>query len=262
MNATSPRLRDLLEVAVDVAHVGGRHALTYFNRDPAVEWKADHTPVTVADREAEALMREAIGRTFPDHAILGEEGGQSGGNAPYRWILDPIDGTRTFVRGVPLFGTLVAVEAPDGPAVGVIYLPALEETVAAARGEGCQWNGSPCRVSRTERLEDSLLTLTDDRAARASTNGYAGLALDMQLVRTWGDCYAYALVATGRAEVALDVGMQIWDWAALAPIIREAGGRFTDWCGKPAIRTGDVVATNGIVHDQVLARLGGSPGTP
>jgi histidinol-phosphatase len=256
MSATHPPLRDLLDVAIDVAHLGGRHALTYFNRGAAVEWKADQTPVTVADREAESLMREAIGRTFPDHAILGEEQGETPGRAPYRWILDPIDGTRTFVRGVPLFGSLVAVEGPEGPTVGVIYLPALDETIAAARGEGCTWNGRPCRVSGTERLEDALLTLTDDRVARASGRGYRDLALGAQLVRTWGDCYAYALVATGRAEVALDVGMQIWDCAALLPIIEEAGGRLTDWRGQRSIDAGDVVATNGTLHGEVLARLG------
>lgn len=258
MSAPNPPLRDLLDVAIDVARRGGRHALSYFNRGATVEWKADQTPVTVADREAESLMRETIGRTFPDHTILGEEQGETPGSAPYRWILDPIDGTRTFVRGVPLFGTLVAVEGLEGPTVGVIYLPALDEMIAAARGEGCTWNGRPCRVSATDRLEDALLTLTDDRVARATGRGYQELALGTQLVRTWGDCYAYALVATGRAEVALDVGMRIWDCAALLPIIEEAGGRFTDWRGHRSIETGDVVATNGALHDEVLARLGTS----
>jgi histidinol phosphatase-like enzyme (inositol monophosphatase family) len=257
MSTTIPSVRDLLAVAMRVARVGGQQALAYFNRGPAVEWKADQTPVTLADREAESAMRTVIARAFPDHSILGEEAGETRGGAPHRWIIDPIDGTRTFVRGVPLFGSLVAVEGPDGPIVGVIYLPALDEMVAAARGEGCTWNGQACRVSTADRLENALVTLTDDRMARARSTGYQRLALGAQLLRTWGDCYGYALVATGRAEVALDVGMQIWDCAALLPIIEEAGGRFTDWSGQRTISGGDAVATNGALHGQVLALLGG-----
>jgi histidinol phosphatase-like enzyme (inositol monophosphatase family) len=257
MSTTNPSIRDLLAVAMRVAREGGRHTLAYFNRGPAVEWKADQTPVTVADREAEAVMRGEIAQAFPDHSILGEEAGETRGSAPYRWIIDPVDGTRTFMRGVPLFGSLVAVEGADGPIVGVIYLPVLDEMVAAARGEGCTWNGHPCRVSAADRLEDALVTLTDDRMARARAAGYERLALGAQLLRTWGDCYGYALVATGRAEVALDVGMHVWDCAALLPIIEEAGGRFTDWSGRRTISGGEVVATNGALHGQVLALLGG-----
>jgi histidinol phosphatase-like enzyme (inositol monophosphatase family) len=250
-----PRLRDLLEVAVEAARAGGQRTLAYFNTGTAVERKADHSPVTAADRESEALMRRTIAAAFPDHGILGEEEGEQAGSAPYRWIIDPLDGTRTFVRGVPLYGTLVGVEVHGEPAVGVIYLPALDEMIAAAKGEGCTWNGRPCRVSAVDRLDESLLVVTDERTSRARSDAFARLAARSELQRTWADCYGYALVATGRAEVALDPIMNVWDCAALLPVVEEAGGRFTDWRGKRTIHGGEAVATNGVLHAEVLTLL-------
>ena len=252
---SEPSLRQLLAVAVEVAREGGRRTLAYFQSGTAVEMKGDGTPVTRADREAEAAMRARIARTFPDHAILGEEEGESGGRGPWRWIIDPLDGTRTFVRGVPLFGTLVGIERDDDPVVGVIHLPALDETVAAARGEGCTWNGRRCRVSPVERLDDALLVVTEERAARARSAAYERLVGRTAMQRTWADCYGYALVATGRADVALDPAMNVWDCAALLPVIEEAGGRFTDWRGRRTIRGGEAVATNGTLHDETLRLL-------
>jgi histidinol phosphatase-like enzyme (inositol monophosphatase family) len=252
---SEPSLRDLLAVAVEAARTGGRRTLAYFNRGTEVEWKTDGTPVTIADREAEAAMRGVIGRAFPEHGILGEEEGERAGTVPYRWIIDPLDGTRSFVRGVPLYGTLVGVEVREEPVVGVIYLPALDEMIAAARGEGCTWNGRPCRVSARTRLDDALLVVTDERAARARSGAYERLAAGTELQRTWADCYGYALVATGRAEIALDPAMNVWDCAALLPVVEEAGGRFTDWRGRRTIRGGEAVATNGILHDAVVEIL-------
>jgi len=252
---TDPRLRDLLDVAMAAAWAGGRRTLAYFNTGVAVERKADGTPVTPADREAEALIRGVIGRAFPDHAILGEEEGETAGRAPVRWIVDPLDGTKSFVRGVPLYGTLVGVELHGEPVVGVIYLPALGEMLAAARGEGCTWNGRPCRVSATGKLEDALVALSDERTARTRSDAYLRLAARTQLQRTWGDCYGYALVATGRAEVALDPVVALWDCAALLPIIEEAGGRFTDWRGRRTAGGGEALATNGVLHAAVLDLL-------
>ena len=252
---SEPRLRDLLDVAVEAALTGGRCALRYFNAGVAVEWKADGSPLTAADRESEAEIRRVIARVFPDHAILGEEEGETAGTAPVRWIIDPLDGTRTFVRGVPLFGTLVGVEVRDEPVVGVIHLPALDETVAAARGQGCTWNGRPCRVAATDALDRALLVVTDERVARARSGAYDRLVARTAMQRTWADCYGYALVATGRAEVALDPIMNVWDCAALLPIVEEAGGRFTDWSGRRTIRGGESVATNGVLHDAVLQAL-------
>jgi histidinol phosphatase-like enzyme (inositol monophosphatase family) len=200
-------------------------------------------------------MRRVIGGAFPDHAILGEEEGETPGTAPYRWILDPLDGTRTFVRGVPLYGTLVGVEVRDEPVVGVVHLPALDETLAAARGEGCTWNGRPCRVAATDTLARALVATTDERVARARSDAYDRLVARTAMQRTWADCYAYVLVATGRAEVALDPIMNVWDCAALLPIVEESGGRFTDWKGRRTIRGGEAVATNGVLHDAVLQTL-------
>ena len=252
---SEPGVRELLDVAIEAAWRGGRRTLAWFNAGTVAETKADSTPVTAADREAEAIMRRTIGAAFPSHAILGEEEGETPGTAPVRWIVDPLDGTRTFVRGVPLFGTLVGVEVRGEPVVGVIYLSALDEMVAAAHGEGCTWNGRPCRVSAESRLDEALLVVTDERSARARSGAYERLAGQTAMQRTWADCYGYVLVATGRAEVALDPAMNVWDCAALLPVVEEAGGRFTDWRGRRTIRGGEAVATNGVLHDRVLASL-------
>ena len=249
-----PTPRQLLDVAMEAAWAAGRRTLAYFNTGPAVEWKADQSPVTIADREAEALLRQIIGRWYPEHAILGEEEGETAGSAPFRWIVDPIDGTRSFVRGVPLYGVLVGVEAHGEPVAGVIYLPALDEMVAAAAGEGCTWNGRACRVSEVAALDEALLLVTDAGAAR-SRSAYDRLAGRVGLRRTWADCYGYALVATGLAEVALDPSMNVWDCAALLPILQEAGGHFTDWRGRPTIWGNEAVATNAALHAEVLELL-------
>jgi histidinol phosphatase-like enzyme (inositol monophosphatase family) len=253
---SAPRA-DLLEVAVAAAQAGGERTLAHFNVGTAVDWKADGSPVTAADREAEAVMRRIIAAAFPAHAILGEEEGETPGAADTRWIIDPLDGTRTFVRGVPLYGTLVGVEVAGEPVVGVIHLPALGETVAAARGLGCTWNGRPCRVSAVDRLDRALVVVTEERAARARSGAWDRLVARSELQRTWADCYGYALVATGRAEVALDPIMNVWDCAALLPVVEEAGGRFTDWSGRRTIRGGEAVATNAALHAEVLRLLGG-----
>jgi histidinol-phosphatase len=253
---TERDLRTLLAVAQDAAYVGGRRTLAYFGTGTAaVETKADQTPVTLADREAERLIRGVIAGVFPDHAVLGEEDGETAGAAPVRWIVDPIDGTRSFVRGVPLYGTLIGVEVGGEPVVGVVYLPALDEMVAAARGLGCTRNGRACRVSVEARLDQALAVVTEERTARARSGAWDRLVAGTAMQRTWADCYGYVLVATGRAEVALDPVMNVWDCAALLPIVEEAGGRFTDWSGRRTIDGGDAVATNGLLHAEVLALL-------
>ena len=254
--SADPDLRKLLAVAQDAAFVGGRRTLAYFRTGTAAaESKADQTPVTLADRESERLIRGIIGRAFPDHSVLGEEDGETAGSAPVRWIVDPLDGTRTFVRGVPLYGTLIGVEVAGEPCVGVVYLPALDEMVAAARGLGCTWNGRPCRVSNATALEEALAVVTDERSARTRSGAWDRLVARTAMQRTWADCYGYVLVATGRAEVAIDPVMNVWDCAALLPIVEEAGGRFTDWSGRRTIHGGEAVATNGALHHAVLALL-------
>jgi histidinol phosphatase-like enzyme (inositol monophosphatase family) len=251
-----PSLRQLLEVAQDAAFAAGRHTLAYFQNGPWVDHKPDGSPVTLADREAEAVLRATIGRAFPGHTILGEEGGEQAGDPAYRWIVDPIDGTRSFIRGVPLYGTLVGVEVHGEAAVGVVYMPALDEMVAAASGHGCTWNGRVARVSGECDLAKALALTTDERAARRRDDGWERLARACAMQRTWGDCYAYVLVATGRAELAIDPIMNPWDCAALLPVIEEAGGRFTAWDGARTIRGGEALATNGSLHEAALGLLG------
>ena len=251
-------IRDLLDFAVDVAWRGGRATLAYYQTGIAAELKSDASPVTAADRTAERVMRELIERHYPHDAILGEEEGGTHGAAPRRWILDPIDGTRTFLRGVPFYGVLVAVEADTQPVLGVMHFPALAETVYAARGLGCWWNGRRAVVSDVQSLDQALVLTTDveNIERRRDRRDWDRLRAEAALCRTWGDCYGYALVATGRAEAMLDPVVAIWDTAPLAPIIEEAGGVLTDWYGAAGPRGDSAVATNAALARQVRSLLG------
>lgn len=247
-----PSLRELLDVAIQVAYRGGKRTLAYYNAGVQVEIKSDASPVTIADREAERVMRELITASFPEHAILGEEEGETAGEAPYRWILDPIDGTKSFIAGVPLYGTLVGVEVRGEPRVGVIYLPALDDMVAAADGLGCTWNGRPCRVSEVRRPAEALVVTSSIMRCQQRSDAFNRLAAVTRQQVTWGDAFGYALVATGRAEVMLDSVVSPWDVAPMPPILREAGGYFSDWRGKPTIHGGDGVACNTALRAEVL----------
>ena len=249
-------LRDLLNVAVDAAYLAGRRTLAHFNAEVAVESKADSTPVTIADREAERVIRERIGRFYPDHSILGEEQGASAGTNPdYRWYIDPIDGTKSFIHGVPMYGVLVAVEVRGRSSVGVAYLPATDEMIAAADGLGCTWNGRASRVSSVARVEDATMNTSTITASLKRSDAYENLIRRVKLNRGWGDAYGYALVATGRAEIMLDPVINPWDVAPMPVILREAGGRFTNWRGEETHLGPDGVATNGRLHEEVLAVL-------
>ncbi|MBZ4331781.1 histidinol-phosphatase [Corallococcus interemptor] len=255
--------RDLMEAAADVARKAGDVALDFFRRGIAVDTKSDGTPVTVADRTAEWTAREWLEARFPQDGILGEEFGESRPGATRRWILDPIDGTKTFIRGVPLWGTLVAVAEGETILAGAAYFPAVNELVVASPGLGCFWNGSAARVSEQDSLAQSVVLVTDDRFLQSPAKGAAWTELSRQasLSRTWGDCYGYLLVATGRAEVMVDEALSPWDAAALQPIIEEAGGVFTDWKGARTAFGGDGIATNAALSGRVreLLRAGGQP---
>jgi histidinol phosphatase-like enzyme (inositol monophosphatase family) len=248
------------ELALAAAREAGRSTLAFYQSDAlAVELKDDASPVTAADRQAEQWLRDRIAREFPDDAILGEEYGEQAGTSGYRWILDPIDGTKSFVQGVPLFGTLVGVEHERRSVIGVVYLPALEECAYAALGEGA-WHqrgeAAPrrARVSSCDRLSQALVSTSEVRfPTPRRQQAYARLVEQSRINRTWGDCYGYLLVATGRAEVMIDPVMNLWDAAALAPILAEAGGTLTDWQGNDTIYAGEAIATNGKLLDQVLA---------
>lgn len=248
-------LRDLFAFAHQIAWQAGKITLRYFQSDLTVERKADASPVTVADREAEAFLRATITARYPDHAILGEEEGLSGGaGATYRWILDPIDGTKTFVRGVPLYGVMVGLLREGQPVAGVVNMPALDEIVYAAQGQGCWWNGRPCRVSTVASLAESLVvaTIADGYERYGKDEPLRRILAAAGLFRTWGDCYGHLLVASGRAEVALDPIMSVWDAAALLPILSEAGGSFSDWQGNATVEGGEGISTNGLVRDELL----------
>jgi histidinol-phosphatase len=264
-------LTDDLAFAIAIAREAGQHTLEYFGRpDLHVELKPDRTPVTEADRAAEKLLRSRIEVAFPDDGILGEEFGEkptreptgkpTGDSPRRRWILDPIDGTKSFERGVPLYGTLVALEVEGVVTAGVIFMPALREEVHAESGSGTTWvtgigtdleDSKPAQVSKINSLSEGLLCATSMREREVMLP----VADAFGRVRGWGDCYAHLLVATGRAEAALDAQFAIWDGAPLKIVVEEAGGRFTDRQGHDTHDGGSGLSTNGLIHDDVLAIL-------
>lgn len=258
-----PEVQSRLELAVSAARAAGAITLNWFRQSALdVERKGDGSPVTAADRASETLLREQISAQFPDDAILGEEFGEKPGTSPYRWVLDPIDGTKSFIAGVPLYTTLVAVMKDDQPLIGVIYSPATEEIVYAATG-GQTWfaigDGAPveARVSSTERLAEATFVTTEvgkySRLGKQTVRDvYSQLEKSCRLSRTWGDAYGFMLVATGRADVMVDLFISLWDAAALKPVIDGAGGHYSDWRGEPSVHTGNAVATNRHLAGTVL----------
>jgi histidinol-phosphatase len=244
-------LAQALDAARDAARSAGRHTLRYFKPGTAVEFKADRSPVTQADREAELIARDALLNAFPTHTFMGEEHGTVAGDPDFRWVVDPIDGTKSFIHGVPLYSTLVGLQVKGRPAVGVIYLPATDDVVFAAAGGGCFWNDAPCRVSPVDRLADALVLCSDVTMAVDRSAAYLTLARQGKYSRTWGDAYGYFLVATGRAEVMLDPAMSPWDCCAILPVIAEAGGWCSAWDGTVTIDGGDLFACNANLADAV-----------
>ena len=253
------QLQETLDFAVASAKEAGQLTLEYYQKGTVAEMKADNSPVTIADRSAEELLRQRIESAYPTHGILGEEFGEKDGSDPARWILDPIDGTISFVSGVPLYSVLMGLEYDGQMVVGVAHFPALDETVYAARGRGCFWNGAATRVSDVRDLSQARLTYTSIRLAEQFDRAaeFDRLRHACGIERGWSDAYGYALLATGRAEVAVDPIMHIWDNAALLPIVTEAGGTFTDWSGQPTHTQPEALATNGHVLEAVLALIRG-----
>jgi histidinol phosphatase-like enzyme (inositol monophosphatase family) len=250
-----------LQLAVAAAREAGDLTLTYFQRRGlTVETKSDASPVTVADREAEQLLRRKIGEAFASDGILGEEFGEQSGTSGYRWILDPIDGTKSFISGVPLYGTLIGVERDGRSVVGVIHIPGLAETAYAAAGQGAWYvkgTAAPERTRVSDRTNPAEALFCTSEVVNFRKIGrfdaYEKLEAATRVTRTWGDAYGYLLVATGRADVMVDPMMHVWDCAALQPVIEEAGGTFTDWSGKPTIHASNSIATNGKLLEAVLA---------
>ena len=258
INSVAPGMAvHYLEAIEEVARLAGGIALGHFGTRLQVELKADGSEVTRADREAEMAARDWVQRRFPGDAIVGEEFGSDGDGANRRWLIDPIDGTRSFVRGVPLWGTLVAVEERGILVAGAIHCPATGDLVVAERGEGCWHNGSRASVSSTDAMAQATILVTDGRfrSNPHRAGHWAALGGRVALARTWGDCYGYVLVATGRAELMVDDRMAPWDIAALIPVIEEAGGVFTDWRGRPGIGA-DAIASNARLAAEFRRELG------
>jgi histidinol-phosphatase len=252
-----PNPHEVLEFAVEAAQLAGAVTLGYFNANTPFELKADRSPVTAADRGAEQLLRSRIEAAFPDHGILGEEFGEKRGAGAARWILDPIDGTFSFLSGVPVYSVLIGFEWRGEMLAGVIHLPALRETVYAARGLGCWCNGRRARVSEVTDLAAARLSVTSTKLFEQSgtTAALTRLQAACQTDRGWADAYGYACLATGRVEIVVDPVMNIWDNAALLPVVTEAGGTFTDWTGRTTHTAPAVVGTNGRLLGPVLELL-------
>ena len=248
---------DLLQAVIELAQLTGAAALRHAGEALKVETKGDGSPVTRADREAETAARAWLEARFPQDGILGEEFGAIRPDAARQWLVDPVDGTRSFVRGVPLWAALVAVRQGDQVIAGAASFPALGENVAAARGAGAWWNGRPCAVSDVANLAEAAVLTTDERFAAAPErrSAWERLAASAGLSRSWGDAYGYLLVASGRAEAMLDGRAEGWDLAPFAVIIEEAGGVFTDWAGRPTPFGGDAIATNAALAERVRATV-------
>jgi histidinol-phosphatase len=246
--------RETLDTAVALLRAAGERTLRWFrSADLEVERKGDGTPVTAADRDVERFLRERLAEAFPGDGVLGEEEPPTEGTTGRRWILDPIDGTKAFTCGVPLYSNLLALEDEHGIAVGVINLPALGEAVWAGRGLGCSSDRGPARVSDHATLDAAYVmssSLTHWPPGTVAKLDAAGSVL-----RTWGDGYGYALVATGRAAAMVDPIVEPYDIGPMPVILAEAGGRFTDLAGREGISGGSGVGTNGLLHDALLDAL-------
>lgn len=264
----SPALAARVELMLALARRAGASTLQHFQQpNLQVERKADASPVTRADREAETLIRQGLAAAFPQDGLLGEEFGVSPGTSGFTWVIDPIDGTISFAAGVPLYGVLLALEEERAGVrsvvAGICELPALGERVWAARGAGAWWERAgtprvPARVSGCTQLSEALACNTGhevfvrvglgERAAR--------LASHVRYVRGWSDCYALALVATGRCDLAFDASLHAWDAGPFPVILEEAGGVYTSWSGETGIRGGTALAGNAALHAQAQAVLG------
>lgn len=249
------------ELAKRLAVLGGKSTLQFFQQSNFdVIKKSDGSPLTLADQTCEKLIRQQIDEVFPDDGIVGEEYGIKEAKNDVRWIVDPIDGTKSFISGVPLYGTMVGVEIEGTATIGACYFPGLDEGIYACLGNGAWWTCGEqepvaARVSEKKDLADCVVVSSDDSTFGEQRAEAVWRALDeaFYFSRTWGDAYGYMLVATGRVDLMIDAELNIWDAAAVQPIIVEAGGKFSDWAGQPRIDSGNALGSNGLIHDQVLS---------
>jgi histidinol-phosphatase len=252
--------RNRYEVAIDLAKQAGTLALEFFDRAIDIEWKADASPVTIADRQAEAMLRETILRRFPHDAYLGEESGEQPGASGFRWIIDPIDGTKSFIRAIPIWATLIGLEYKGEQIAGVAYLPSMGGvTYRALRGEGAWRDDRQIHVSKVNNLAEAGMFYSSlswfVKAGRGRE--FLKLVTSTQRQRGFGDFYGFILVAQGSGEVMAEHGVKPWDIAALKAIVEEAGGKMTNWKNEDTIFSPDVIASNGLLHDVSLGILNG-----
>jgi len=250
---------EILNTAMAAAKAAGEIALRYFRTNLTVETKADRTPVTQADRECEVRIVEILRARFPDWGFLGEELGEHRGRVNSRWIIDPIDGTKNFIRGIPFFATLIALEEEGEITAGVMHAPAISDLLYARKGQGAFANGLRVHVSAVNDLRDAMLIHggLKDLKVRPCWQPFLRLVDATARQRGFGDALGHSVVIGGQAEVALEPEIKPWDVAATKILVTEAGGRFSDFAGSPSIYTGSAVISNGRVHEEVLQMLRG-----
>lgn len=249
-------MQDIKKFCAELARASSKIITQYYRTSIKIETKADASPVTIADKKAEEIMRELIMKEFPEHGILGEEFGVHNENSEHQWILDPIDGTKSFICGTPLFGTLIAYLKDNNPVVGVIHLPVLSQYLLGDN-KSAELNGNKVNTRACENLDDAVL-LTSDHfmiAKYQNLKKFEELAKKVKLYRNWGDCYGYYLLASGYADIMIDPIMSRWDSMALIPIVKGAGGIITDYQGNdPVVGTSIIVAGKGI-HNKIIEML-------
>jgi len=262
----SPENLELLKIALKTAELAEENILKFYQNDVGVEWKADKTPVTIADKGTEELARKFWAKETPGFGVIGEEFGIESPDAEYQWVIDPIDGTKSFIHGVPLFGTLIGLYHKNVPIASVIRLPAMKSAVWAVNGGGAFLDGREVRASKVSQLSDALVLsgTVNTMEDKGFGEGFTKLRRSARLHRGWGDCYGYYLVAAGRAEIMVDPVVSLWDIAPFPLLMKEAGGKFSTIDGKtelfdvngkptaPIYEGFTSIATNGLLHDVAL----------
>lgn len=249
-------VNELKNFCEHLANESGKIIRQYFRTNVDVETKDDESPVTIADKKTEEVMRDLIEKEFPEHGILGEEFGKTNPDAEYQWILDPIDGTKSFITGAVTFGTLIALLKNEKPILGVINQPILNEFLLGDN-ETAELNHRPVKVRECNDLSKATLLTTDHFMIDEFQNlrNFEKLAKKVKLYRQWGDCYGYYLIATGFADIMIDPIMSVWDTMALIPIINGAGGVITDYQGNDPVKGDSTVASCKQLHKKVIEEL-------
>ena len=265
----APENLELLKIALKTAELAEENILKFYQNDVGVEWKADKTPVTIADKGTEEIARKFWAKETPGFGVIGEEFGIESPDAEFQWVIDPIDGTKSFIHGVPLFGTLIGLWHKNVPIASVIRLPAMKSAVWAVNGGGAFLDGREVRASKVSQLSDALVLsgTVNTMEDKGFGEGFTKLRRSARLHRGWGDCYGYYLVAAGRAEIMVDPVVSMWDIAPFPLLMKEAGGKFSTIDGKtelfdangkptaPIYEGFTSIATNGLLHDVALETL-------